>query len=203
MSGVGNMDGPQGAAGAAPLEDIVDEAIALSKDGRVTMHDMLTAWDDRSYGPLFVLLGFMGGTPLAIVPGAAAVVGIVIALLALQMALGNNHPWLPGWALKQSVSEDALKSARDKMQPTLAAIDRYIMERWSWFAGALMRRIAAGVVFALGLLMVPFDAIPFAVAAPAWTVVLFGVAITARDGLVMIVATAACAGIVYLAFRLF
>ncbi len=188
---------------AAPLEDIVDEALAQSENGRVTMGAMLTAWDDRSYGPLFVILGFMGGTPLAIVPGAAAVVGIVIALLALQMMLGKNHPWLPKWVLKQSVSEKALKNARDKMQPALASIDRFIMERWPWFAGALMRRIAAGVVFVLGVLMAPFDAIPFAVAAPAWTVVLFGVAITARDGLFMLISTAAFAGIVYLAARLF
>ena len=46
--------------------------------------------------------------------------------------------------------------------------------------------------------MIPFDAVPFAVAAPAWTVVLFGVAITARDGLVMALALAACFGVAYL-----
>ncbi len=184
-----------------PLEAIVDEAIDHAEDGRVALRALLNAWDDRSYGPLFILLGFFGGTPLAVIPGAAAVVGGVITVLAIQMAFGKAHPWLPGALLRQSVSVKSLISARDKAAPTLAFIDRHITERWTWAANDLMRRLAAVIVAALGLAMIPFDAVPFLVAAPAWTVVLFGVAITARDGLVMTLAAGACLGVGYLAFR--
>ncbi len=182
-----------------PLEEIVDYAIAHSEDGRVSLKALLKAWDDRSYGPLFIMLGFVGGTPLAVVPGAAAVVGVVIALLGLQMTLGLNHPWLPEAALKQSVSEEKLREIREKMDKPLRFIDHLITERWTWMAGEAMRRAAAIFVTILGVLMIPFDAVPFAVAAPAWSVVLFGVAIIARDGLVMTLALAACLGVGYLA----
>lgn len=191
------------ADGDAPLESIVDDAIARSENGRVSLRALLSAWNDRSYGPLFIVLGFIGGTPLAVIPGAAAVVGVVIAILALQMTLGLNHPWLPEIALKQSVSEEKLREMRRKMDKPLRFIDHLITERWTWAAGEAMRRAAAIFVTALGILMIPFDAVPFAVAAPAWTVVLFGVAITARDGLVMTLALAGCLAVGFIAVRAF
>jgi hypothetical protein len=189
--------------GDAPLEEIVDEAIAQSEDGKVTLRALLDAWGDRSYGPLFIMLGFIAGTPLAVIPGAAAVVGAVIALLAMQMTFGLTHPWLPKIALKQSVPEKNLRAVRRKLQKPLQFIDHLITERWSWASGEAMRRAAAIFVVLLGLVMIPFDAVPFLVAAPAWTVVLFGVAITARDGLVMVLALMGCMAIGFIGVRAF
>ncbi len=188
---------------AAPLESVVDDAIQQSDHGRVTLGAVLNAWGDRSYGPLFILLGFVAGTPLAIVPGAAAIVGLIIALVGVQMAAGLAHPWLPKIALKQSVSEEKLKAMRGKMDKPLRFLDGLITERLTFAAGGAMRRAAAIFVTGLGLLMVPLDAIPMLVAAPAWTVVLFGVAIIARDGLVMLLAFAACLSVAFLAVNVF
>lgn len=199
-----NASGAAGRShGDAPLEEVVDQAIASAEGDRVTMRNILVAWDDRSYGPLFILLGFVGGTPLAAIPGAAAVVGIVVTILALQMALGLNHPWLPAFVLRQSVSAEKLRTLRRKSEKVLVFLDSLITERLVWATGDAMRRMAALIVAALGVVMIPFDAIPFAVAAPAWTVVLFGVAITARDGLVLLVGVAACFAIAFLGFRIF
>lgn len=186
-----------------PLESIVDEAIEQSEGGKVTLRALLNAWGDRSYGPLFILLGFFAGTPLAVIPGAAAIVGVLITLLAVQMAFGLAHPWLPGWALDRSVKQQSLVEARRKVEKPLAVIDRLITERLTWASGEVMRRIAAIIVAILGLVMVPFDAVPVAVALPAWAVVIFGVAITARDGLAMLLAMCAAAGVGLLATRLF
>lgn len=185
----------------APLESIIDEALENSEDGSVTLGALLKAWDDRSYGPLFIILGFIAGTPLAVVPGAAAVVGLVISGLAIQMVLGRRHPWLPKYVLTRSIAEDDLRNMRKKAEPALIFIDRLITERLAWIVNEPMRRAAAIFVTVLGLLMIPFDAVPFAVAGPAWAVVLFGVAITARDGVVMLLALAACLGVAALAVK--
>lgn len=181
-----------------PLEAVVDDAIAESDGHCVTVRSILEAWDDRSYGPLFILLGFFGGTPLAVIPGAAALVGVAIFLLAVQMAFGKAHPWLPDFLLNRSTSEKKLKKVRKDMASLLAFIDRLITQRWAWAVGGGMRRFSAVIVSVLGLAMIPFDAVPFIVAAPAWTVVLFGVALTARDGLVMVLALAATSAVIYL-----
>ena len=184
-----------------PLEAIVDEAIANADGGEVSLKNMLTAWGDRSYGPLFIVLGAFAGTPLAAVPFAAAAIGVIIAALAAQMLFGKAHPWLPDFTLDWSVKEDKVETMRERFAPMLQFVDHLITERLEGAVSAPVRRAAAAIVMALGVLMVPFDAVPMAVAAPAWTVVLFGVAITARDGLVMVIALAACAAIGFLGVK--
>ena len=178
-----------------PLEDVIDEIIASAENGRVTLAALLQAWGDRSYGPLFIALGFFAGTPLSIFPGMSAATGVVIAIVALQMIFGLAHLWLPNAVLRQSVALKSLTEARDKSMRQLQIIDRLITKRWAWATTGPMRRAAAITVLLLSLIMIPFDAVPFIVAAPSWGVVLFGLAITARDGLIMLVAMAAALGV--------
>lgn len=186
-----------------PLEDIIDAAIANAENGRISLGALLSAWGDRSYGPLFIVLGFFAGTPLSIFPGMSAATGVVIGVIALQMIFGLKHIWLPQSILRQSVSLDSLIAAREKSMRGLVLLDKLITKRWSWATGEAMRRAAAIIVFILSIIMIPFDAVPFIVAAPSWGVVLFGVAITARDGLVMLLALAASLGVAALGVRIF
>ena len=185
-----------------PLEAVIDRALASAINGRVTIRRVLEAWGDRSYGPLFILLGFVASTPLAIMPGASALIGVVIAFLAVQMIFGARYPWMPKRMLSLSVSEKSLNTVREKAAPTLKFLDRLITRRLTILTNVFTRRLAACVVLLLSLVMIPLDAIPFAVAAPSWGVAIIGVAITARDGLLMAIALATAAGIGYFAYLL-
>lgn len=184
-----------------PLEGVVDAAIKQSDGERVSVRDVFEAWGDRSYGPMFILLGVFGGTPLSVLPGMASVAGIIIFLLAVQMAFGKKHPWLPAFILNRSFSEKKLRAVRKKIEKPLIFIDRMISARFVALTGSAMRRFAAVVLMGLGAIMVPMDALPFVVAAPSWAVAIFGVAITARDGLAMSFALAATLGVGVLAYQ--
>lgn len=186
-----------------PIEAAVDDAIDAAHDGRVTLQSLLDQWGDRSYGPLFIILGLFTATPLSIIPPTAAVMGVVVAALALQMLLGRRHPWLPRSIRNRSISERKLKAARKKLAPTLAFFDKFIRERLSFATGAVMRKVAAVIVLVLALAFVPFEFVPLAGVAPASAVVLFGVAITARDGLAMLLGVAGFAGVAALGVSLF
>ena len=183
-----------------PLEAIIDEAIEAADGDSISLRGLLAAWGDRSYGPLFVILGFIAGTPLAIVPGAAALVAVVIILLALQMVVGFRYPWMPEFLMAKTIAVEKVRHAQQQSLPYMKAIDRFITQRMTWAVNAVMRRIAAFLVLIISILMIPLDAVPFIVAAPAWTVVLFGLALTARDGLLLLVAVAASGGVGYLAW---
>ncbi len=189
-------------ASDTPLSDILAKAADASTDGdgRVSVQEVLVALGDRSYGSLFVVLGVASGTPIAIVPGASSLLGVVIFLVATQMTYGARHVWLPRIIRNLSVSEPSLRAVRDRIAPAVRRIDALIFERFNWAANAAMRRLAGALVGFLGLLMVPLDFVPFAVAAPAWASVVLGLAIAARDGLIMLVGVAAFAGSLWLAY---
>lgn len=185
-----------------PLEAVVDDAIDAADHGRICVQDLLDAWGDRSYGPLFVIIGFVAATPISAIPPTAGIMGVVIAALALQMAVGKHHPWLPQFILRRSISAEKLEAARKKSAKLLDFFDRMLKERFTFAVSAPMRRVAALAVVLLGLSMLPFEMVPFAGAAPATAVVLFGVAILARDGLAMMIGLASFAGVVALGLML-
>jgi hypothetical protein len=143
-------------------------------------------------------LGLFAATPLSAIPPTAAIIGFVIAALAVQMLFGRRHPWLPQAICRRSVSAKKLAAAREKLAPTLAFFDRFVERRLAFAAGGPMRRIAAAIVLLLALSFIPFEFVPFAGAAPASAVVLFGVAITVRDGFAMLLGIAGFAGVIAL-----
>ncbi len=181
-----------------PIEAAVDDAIDAAEHGRITLQSLLDQWDDRSYGPLFIILGLFAASPLSAIPPTAAIIGVVVAALALQMLFGKRHPWLPRAIRRRSVSERKLIAVRNKLAPMLAFFDSVVSKRLAFATSGVMRRIAAAIVFALALSFVPLEFVPFAGVAPASAVVLFGVAITARDGLAMLFGFLSFAGVVAL-----
>ncbi|MEE9380393.1 MAG: exopolysaccharide biosynthesis protein, partial [Hyphomonadaceae bacterium] len=57
-------------------------SLVVNTDGeRVTVRDLLNAVGRRSYGPILLLLGFIGISPLSIVPGANWLVALLTLII--------------------------------------------------------------------------------------------------------------------------
>ncbi|MEO0981800.1 MAG: exopolysaccharide biosynthesis protein [Pseudomonadota bacterium] len=178
-----------------PLESILEQADSVAEDsGEATLRDLIEAFDDRAFGPVLTLLGLLALSPFGAIPGIPAVLALVLVLFAGQIVMGRSSPWLPGFVGSISIEEDKISSFQESASGWLSRIDGLLQPRLKAFAGALARRLAAGVTIVLAMAMVPLEAAPFAVAIPAAGIVLFGMGLTARDGLVMLFGFAASLG---------
>lgn len=181
------------------LDDLDDE---VEGDDSLSVQDMLDAFGSRSFGPLLALPGLVGLSPVGAVPGAPAVIAVFVVLVAVQHAVGLDHPWLPKKLTERSVPKAKWDKARDRVRPWLTRVDALIQPRLEWLTGSIVQRIIAAVVIALAVSMFPLGFIPFAVAAPAGAILLFGLAISARDGLAVVLALLATAGTGYLVWTM-
>mgnify|MGYP003627962116 FL=1 len=179
-----------------PLENILEKAADETDGESVSFGDLLELFEDRSFGPVFTLLGLLVVLPpLGAIPGLPMVIGLVVVLFAGQMMLGSAHPWVPEFIENLSVSKDKVRKAHQKSRAALKEIDSFVTKRLAWVTGKTARRIAAGVVVLLGLTMIPLEIVPFAVAAPGAAIMLIGLAVIARDGLVMLFSLAISLGV--------
>ncbi len=185
-----------------PLTDIIDDIVDDAEDGELTLGHILDDLNDRSYGPLFFVLGLIILLPIGAIPGVPIVIGAVLIILAAQFVFGLRHPWMPERFRHLSVSEEKARDARQKVAPFLRFIDRIVDTRLTWIVSKPLRIFAALSIIFLSLTMVPLEVIPFGVAAPGAAVVAFGLAITARDGLLMLIALGFVGGTLYLLARL-
>ncbi|GGO96234.1 exopolysaccharide biosynthesis protein [Stakelama pacifica] len=179
----------------APLEAMADDAVDAAQNGKVTIGDLLDSFGDRGFGPMLALCGLIAAIPpVGGIPGVPTTMGLLTVLLAGQIVFGRKMPWMPGFIRKLGVSKDKVEAARDKGQSIFSKIDSLIRQRMQWASGRAAAYVAALCCILLGLMMPPLELLPFAAAAPASAIVMFGLSLTARDGVLMIIAFVASAG---------
>lgn len=174
-----------------PLESILDKAADETDGKTVSVGDLLDLYEDRTFGPIFTFLGLLVVLPpLGAIPGLPVVIGMLLVLFAFQMMVGSSHPWVPGFVESLSIPKTKVRAAREKSSGVLGRLDSLLTERLAWAVSKPARIISAGIVMVLALAMIPLELIPFAVGLPGLAITLIGLAIMARDGLLMLAALA-------------
>lgn len=176
------------AAEPGGLSDVFDElSYNLNRESAldgVKLGVLMSAVGRRSYGPLFLIVGLLAISPATVLPGMTSLTALVILLIALQMALGFKRPWLPKAMLDIRVSRDALFSFLDRARPVVDRLDGALLRpRWTFLAEPFGVNLVALCIMAVALVTFPLSLVPFAPLAPGLAVVLFGLGMTARDGL--------------------
>lgn len=172
------------------LDDVilcVCDAAAASED-KVSLEDIRDAIGGRAYGPLLFMAGLITMTPISAVPGAPTLLAFTVVLIAGQMLVGCETVWLPRWLLRLKVKGASLeKGARSARRPA-QFLDRLLRPRIPGMTEGLGRKGVALVCILVGILTPPLELIPFSTAIPAATITVFGLGLTARDGVVVLVA---------------
>ncbi|WP_233349031.1 exopolysaccharide biosynthesis protein [Henriciella marina] len=168
----------------------------------VTIADLLNAVGRRSYGPVLLLLGFISISPLSIVPGANWLVALVTLIFALQIVIGLKFPWLPRRALNVSFPRKYLINGLNTLEKHAYTVDQVLKPRLTFLTQVPFINIVALVCVAAALITFPLGLVPFGPFLPGLTVLLFGLALTARDGVLLLIAAASLAGAGLLLIRI-
>jgi hypothetical protein len=191
------------AAHPSGLSDIFDElAHNVSREGAdegVKLGLLITAIGRRAYGPLFLFLGLFAISPATVVPGMTWLTALLTLLVAGQMAIGMRRPWLPKAFLNLKVPRNALFKGLDAARPWADRIDGVLRPRWEFMAQPPFVILIALIIMATSLITIPLGLIPFAPLLPGLAVVVFGLGMTAKDGLWLSVGIAAFAAACWLA----
>lgn len=169
------------------LLDELREAADVSR-GRVTVGDLLERIGTRSFGPLLLLPALISFTPLGGIPGVPTVLAGMVIVIAGQLVVGLHYFWLPGLLLRRSVEPKKLCTSVDLMRRPARWTDRLIRPRLTWLTKEPFVRLAAVLCVLVALTVPPLEIIPFA-GTPAWAAIgMFGLGLTARDGILVLIA---------------
>jgi len=145
---------------------------------RMALGTLVDLLGNRSFGIVFVLFGLPNLLPI---PGLPMLCGVVIGVVALQLAIGRDHLLLPGWLSKRTLSRGDLARMVKRAEPGLRAFERVSRPRLLILTGRTGRRVIGIVAFVLAVtLMAPipfFGGIP-----PGLAITLLGLGLAERDG---------------------
>ena len=160
----------------------------------VTIGDALDQFGNRSFAPFLVLVPLLEISPIGGIPGVPTALAILVALIAVQLLIGREHIWLPGFVERRSVSADKLESAIGKLEKIAQGADAWFGGRLKWLTKGPAITFAALMVLALCAAVPPLEVVPFASSVPMLAIAAFGLALMVRDGLLMLVAGALSIG---------
>ena len=150
---------------------------------RLTVADIVAVLRDRAFALLVVLLGLPNCLPMP--PPIPFVCGLLLALVAAQLAAGRPTPWLPAALLRRSIPQDAVKRAVARALPVLQRLERLSRPRIAFLEKPLALRLIGIVLIlmSIGLLVAApvIGQIPLGIA-----VCLVGLGLVERDGVVVV-----------------
>ncbi|MDF2095350.1 exopolysaccharide biosynthesis protein [Aquibaculum arenosum] len=180
------------------MRRLVERVESAGGNQDVTIDSILHALGERSFAPLLLVVSVLLVTPVGAVPGAPTIGAVIIALIGLQLLLGRQQLWLPLVLLKRKVSGQKLTRTMRYLEPVAQTIDKLVHPRLPRLVRAPFPRIVGVASVLIALAMPPLEIVPMANAFTALTVALFALALTARDGLLVVIAFLAAAGVAYI-----
>jgi hypothetical protein len=179
-SGAPDAAGP--AVAARPLSAELEALRQRVAGGPLQLREVLGALQGRAYELLMVVLVLPFAVPVS-VPGMSTPFGIVIAIVAAQLA-ASRLPWLPRRLLDARIPAGFLAKVLAAAQRVVLLLEKLIRPR---FAAATQSRMLVGlhlmgIVLAALLVALPLP-IPFTNMIPAWAILLIAMGLMERDGL--------------------
>jgi hypothetical protein len=183
------------------LADVIDQlAETADRKDQVSIDDVQEAIGQRSVGPFLLVSAVIEVSPIGGIPGVPTILAIIVVLFAGQLLFGKRHFWLPKVIRNGSLRGDRLKKALGYVRPVARWTDKAIRPRLIWATREPLIHIVAGLCVLLASTVPPLEALPFASSAPFGTIGLFGLALIARDGLLVLIGFALTLGAFYVVY---
>jgi hypothetical protein len=172
------------------LREVLDD-LGRAADGngaRVTVGEVLETIGKRSFGPLLLVAGLAGMTPVSAVPTVPSLIALMTLLISVQLLFGRETIWVPRFIEKLSVRADRLQKTVKVSRRPVHVVDRLTRPRLAVFTMPWADKLVAGVCALLALCVPPLELLPFVAFVPSLAIFAFGLALVVRDGLLVILA---------------
>jgi hypothetical protein len=165
------------------LSEVI-ESLGYGDNPKLDLAEVVEGFGERAFWALMLMLALMSLLPWP--PGGKAVFSVPIMLLSLELAVQRQTVWLPRWLLRVSVSREAYRKASGgRVLRSIRAIERLSRPRLPILTGEVADVITGIVCFVLAIMLaLP---VPLGDMLPALTIAIFGLAITQRDGLAVLI----------------
>jgi len=145
----------------------------------VTLAWIIGHLKERSFGIVMLLIAVIG-----LVPGTSPLIGVLLAVPAIQMVLARNEPILPRRIAARRMSTHRLNRMINRAIPVLRYLERFVRPRWATPFKAT-KRVVGLVILLLGVtLLAP---IPFSQYIPTLVIMLLAFAYLEEDGILLLI----------------
>lgn len=152
----------------------------------LTYGELVQTFGDQAFGLIIILFALPSALPMSIIPGFSFLFSLPIVFVAIHIIIARRALWLPSQLSNQSLDFKKFVQVVNKTVPYLSYIEQLLRPRWLIFSSPAMERLHGVIMLGLSLLLllpIPFSNFIF-----ASLIILFGLGLAEKDGVVLAVA---------------
>ncbi|NWO06095.1 MAG: exopolysaccharide biosynthesis protein [Alteromonadaceae bacterium] len=178
------------------LQELLERIHSHSESrAQVSVHDILLAVGERSFGPVVLVAGLIIVAPLiGDIPGVPTLMALLVVLTLGQRLFRRHSIWLPGKLARRSLARDKLLKGLQWAQKPAAFIDRWTKPRLAWLVTGAGQYLMALVCMVVALATPLMELIPFSATGGGLALAAFGLSMVAKDGLLALFALVVTGG---------
>lgn len=160
--------------------DVIASLIQSIPNQDITLRALVDRLADRTFGLLLILISIFNILPFFSILG-----GLLIISIGIQMSVGRKTVWIPRFILDKTLPADKVRSVMRSFEPKVRYFEQYIRPRMLASEAPIVDRINGLVIASLGIIIsLP---IPLTNILPSLVVMIMGLALAERDGVLQIV----------------
>ncbi|MFC7705143.1 exopolysaccharide biosynthesis protein [Plastorhodobacter daqingensis] len=167
------------------IAEVLDGLDEAGDEESVSVEQVVEAMGDRSFAPLLLVPALIMVSPISSIPGTPTISGLIIGLIAVQMLIGRDSLWLPGFLRRRKVSSKRMHKAVDFLRKPVSYVDPVLKERLTFLTDKPANTIALLTCVAITLVMPLMEFVPMLASVAALAISLFAAGLLIRDGLLV------------------
>ena len=149
----------------------------------MTVSDLVRELGDRSFGWCIIIFALINMLPMPI--GSTMFLSIPVMIVTAQMAAGLPVVQLPGFVTRRQISRKRFQRLILRLRPLFRPVERMVRHRRpGMFSPGAERILGAFLLLVAVALFMP---IPFSAYLPATALLVTGIGLVERDGVVVLV----------------
>jgi len=161
----------------------------------VSLGAILDSVGRRSFAPFLLIAGLVTLAPLiGDIPGVPTLMAALVIFSSVQLLIGRDYIWLPGWLLERRVSRVRFVKATEWMKRPARWIDYLLKQRLVRLTQPPAHLPVALTCLLIALAMPPMEVVPFTANGAGLALTLFALALLAKDGLMALLGYALTGG---------
>lgn len=173
------------------IQELLEAAGDASDGNHTTVGQIVESLGENSLTPNLIFVALAVVSPLSGIPLFSSICGITIALISMQMLVGRDHLWLPGFVMSRRIDSGRLDRALQALRRPAGWLDRITRPRLSWLVRGPVRKLTQALCMICGMTMPFLEVVPFTSTLLGAVVSLLAFGMLARDGLFTVLGLAA------------
>ena len=177
------------------LSDVLDGLERATHDESIAVQEVIEELGRKSFASLMLIFSLISTSPASGIPGVTAMVAAIVFILVVQMILGRDCVWLPGFISRRRLSTEKLCKGIGWLRKPVYFVEGFLKPRLTFLFHRPWVYLPLVLILGLTLFMPFMEIVPTSGSIASAVIALFAAGLLTRDGALVVASFLLLAGI--------